>query len=226
MAFPVIRSTATTLQSANTTEHIITMPSSITAGDLLIVVFNFDGQDESLTISQGFNWSTPQLYTNEVTTLAIFYKIADGFVGIDDLTILTTIEENSSSIAYSIYNTTGTSDLQFTDTISTNAITGVFYTHLTGTQDYLFIAFAGMDSNIIASVAPSTYSGLTTVQAIDVNGTSCSSAWKQVTTTYGTNSAVTFTSANSTYCSCGIVIHPVYITGEGFNSISLINTME
>lgn len=103
MAFPAVQSTSVDrTTTTNTTAHAITLPSGVTAGDLLVCVFSVDGNPTTLfqeTATPGWI-KLGQASNTTVATGAVYWKIA-GAVG-NALTIDTSATEQSSHHVYRI----------------------------------------------------------------------------------------------------------------------------
>lgn len=100
MSFPVVAATSTGNSAGNVASTAITLPSGVTAGDLLIVSFTKDGGDVPTSLT-GTGWA---LLTSGVESpyiwSAVYWKIADGS---DALTINhTTLNEGTAWVAYRI----------------------------------------------------------------------------------------------------------------------------
>lgn len=79
MAFPQVASTSSGNSGANTTSPSLTLPSGITAGDLLIMAFCVDSTTPTPTWPSG--WT--QIFTHTATEIQLQarYRIADGSEG-------------------------------------------------------------------------------------------------------------------------------------------------
>jgi len=122
-AFPVVESTATSLNDGNSatnvTSHVVTMPAGVAAGNLILVLFV---ADTTPTITWPANWNQivfvqPTGFTGEAR-----YKISDGTEGAS-ITVTTSVAEQSAHITYRISgHNSGTAP---TGTITTAAATSV-----------------------------------------------------------------------------------------------------
>jgi hypothetical protein len=97
MAFPVIQSTSNGA-TADSTSHTVTMPSGLTAGDLIVVVWCNDG---SVTVSStGFS-KPVELNNSAAVSGAILWKVASGSEGAS-VTFTTSASEPGAYVAYRI----------------------------------------------------------------------------------------------------------------------------
>jgi len=213
MAYPQVATTSTSFD-VETTSHTITMPSGITAGNLLIIFFTSDGADNFSSSSAG--WT--QLYetTSLTLTSSVYYKIA---AGSDTLTITTDNTESSSAIAYRItgsdtlvpsYNSVAASSAN-ANPPSCNSIAG--------SLEYLWLVYVGYEGIIDTSAAPTDFTGL--VEYISGGATEPSSASAQ--REYTTGSAYdpdAFTSGNTSYIAWTVCIAPIGASGIGIGSIA------
>ena len=86
-----------------------------------------------------------------------------------------------------------------------------------GTQEYLFIVYAGISGTIVASSAPTSFINLLT-ESSDLDGASSSSAHRLYSTT-GTYDPGPFTSAAANYISFTVCISPSGADGIGIASL-------
>lgn len=193
---PTIESWSSGASTAvNASSHAITMPSGITAGDLLLIVFSTDGTAD-VAITAGDWVELSQAQANGVSS-GIFYKFATG----SDTATVATGSEQTSHIVYRISGasapyiaqTTGDS----TNTDPPNLDTGT-------SRNYLWIATATHDSTVVASGAPANYSNLHTQAAAGTDGASTSTAERS--TTASSENPGTFTSNTEQWISSTIAI--------------------
>lgn len=204
MAFPTVQTRAANrTTTTNTTSHAITLPTGITAGDVLVVVFSTDG---SPTVSvntgvSGTNWNTiGQASNGTIVTGAVFWKIAEGS---DALTLTTSASEQSSHVSLRISGANVVSGTSANGS-STNS-NPPLHTPSAGTQDYLWIATRSGDSTVVATVAPTSFTNLQTQAAAGTGGASTNTA------EYAFNASSldpgTFTSASEQWVSWTLAVH-------------------
>lgn len=108
MTAPAVQSVARGSNATNSTTHSVGMPSSVAAGDLLIVLFATDGNpthSANNTLAQSFtNFFTGNNGSN--VKLSAWYKIADGSEGGQTATFSTSAREQS---AFQVYRISGAS---------------------------------------------------------------------------------------------------------------------
>jgi hypothetical protein len=109
----VIVNSNTSFTSSSLNSHTVSLPASIVAGNLLLVVF---GNDSSSTPNTPSGWSKIGLTVTNGDTLTVFAKIASGGEGASVVvTLAAAATEPSASIAYQISgnrNGVTTSELQ------------------------------------------------------------------------------------------------------------------
>lgn len=98
MAFPVVETTAESAQTAQTTTHVVTMPSGIASGDLLLVFMA--GGGTAFTLNALTGW-TELIDENAARGLHALYRQADGTEGAS-ISLTSTVSDRSASIAYRI----------------------------------------------------------------------------------------------------------------------------
>lgn len=195
---PTIESWSSNASSTtNSSSHVITMPSGITAGDLLLLVFSTDGiADVSILAGDWIKLDQEQQSTSQVTA-AIFYKFATG----SDTATVATGSEQTSHIVYRISGASvpyiAQANGNSTNSNPPSLDTGV-------SRNYLWIATASHDSTVVASAAPSNYSNLHTQAAAGVNGASTSTAERALTAS--SEDPGTFTTGNEQWVSFTIAI--------------------
>lgn len=158
MAFPQVGSTALSSRSTNALDDVITMPSSIVAGDLLIVVHASDTTSGTRTWSGSFVEIKDLAATSSV---GVAYKIA---VGGDTLTVTKTVSERFSAIALRItaasWHGTTPPEISTTATGTSTTPNPDSITASWGSADNLFIAFHVHDTdatNRTVDVWPTNY---------------------------------------------------------------------
>lgn len=171
---PTIQTTSSGASTAvNATTHAITMPSGITAGDLLIIVFSSDGSvDAQITAGDWIKLDEEKNGGN--VTAAVFYKFAVG----GDTATVTTATEQTSHVVYRISGA-GVPLIAAANGDSTNSNPPDLDTGIS--KNYLWIATASHDSTVVASGAPASYSNLITQAAAGTGGASTSTASRAAT---------------------------------------------
>ena len=189
MAFPQIAGSQLSNEAANTTNHDVTLPASVAAGDLLIAVVFHDGNST-------FTWpgSWQELADGNIGTVAsmtVGYLIASG--GETTVAVTSTGSERSTHIAVRITGWHGTTppEISTATTGTSTAPNSGSVTASWGSADNLFIALYGVDSgNVTAYALPdNNIASQTTASA--AYGAICSDELAQATLDPGafTNSA-------------------------------------
>lgn len=205
--------------ASNTTSHAITLPTGISAGDLLLVIFSCDG-NRTISVNTGVsgtNWTIGDSQTNgTIVTGAWVWKIAEGS---DALTLTSSGAEQSSHVSLRItgHDTTAPIDGTSANGSSTNS-NPPSHTPANGSQDYLWIATRSGDSTVVATAAPSGYSNLQTQNAAGTGGASTNTAEKS--STASSEDPATFTSASEQWVSYTLAISPpIPVTHNGVAQI-------
>lgn len=186
MAYPTVGGYSSCSNDANSTSHSIIMPGSISAGDLLLVLFVSDGIcTHSINTSvSGNKWVTYD--TNDIgddntgITATIYYKVAETT---NALTITTSEGQYSSCLVYRIV--AGSYDTNFehskTGVNSSNpnltTCSGLF------SAEALWIGFIAHNNTVVASAPPTSFTGLLTQAGTGSESCSISSARREYTGT-------------------------------------------
>lgn len=168
MAFPVVESVTEYQQASQQTSHNVTMPATVTADDLLLMLFCCD-QD----VASGLSLTTPSGWTQIViqsTTgayvVAIYAKKAVGNEGGTTVNVAITGSPNSQVAVAQTYRITGwggtiADDIDisaiassgFSTTVDTSAVTAGW-----GSADNLFIVMVGAaDDDAVHTSTPANY---------------------------------------------------------------------
>lgn len=217
--YPKVESTSSDFNGSNSGSHAITMPSGITVGDLLIIVFSSDGAP-TVSIDSGDWTKLGQLSHSTVTTQAVFYKVAEGS---DTATVTTSANEQTTHIVYRISGASGVVTGTSTNGSSTNSNPPDH--DATTAQSYLWIATRGGDSTTVASVAPTSFTNMQTQAASGTGGASTNTA--EAFSYRQTYDPDTWTSSNEQWVSYTLAIEPqqpvtlsgIVYTDRGINDI-------
>lgn len=101
MAFPVVVSVTPSVQTANSTQHLVTMPATVDAGDLLVAILSFDGTP---TVTTPTDWNLVELANSSQPTVGVYYKVA---VGDEDGTNVDFVSDVAEKSAHHVYHITG-----------------------------------------------------------------------------------------------------------------------
>jgi len=100
LAAPVVASVTETEFGTDTTDHYVSMPATVDAGDLLIVLFTNDG---NATVTTPGGWSLLASDDNTAVRCSVYYKIA---VGDEDGTTVNFATSPSEQAAAQVYRIT------------------------------------------------------------------------------------------------------------------------
>lgn len=162
MAFPAVQTVAESNTTSAGTSHVVTLPSGITAGDLLVVIL--DKGSTSATINALAGW-TELLDEASANGLYVAYRQADGSEGAS-ITLTSSASTRSAQIAYRISGAenpaTQAPQVATTATGTSATPDPPSITPTGGAKDYLFIAFAGMageeaDDDSWGNTSPTSY---------------------------------------------------------------------
>jgi hypothetical protein len=185
------------------------MPSGITAGDLLIIVFSADG-DTNCTIGSGGWTRLDQTKADSggffLVTGAIFWKIA---AGSDTATVTTSTSEETSHIVYRIDGASEIMSWRYNSGSSTNSAPLDLDQGNVGSEDYLWLVTRSGDNTVQASAAPTGFTDLTTITAANSTGASTAAAEKEEDNGVGNVTiSDTFTSAAEQWVCFTLCIAP------------------
>jgi hypothetical protein len=104
--WPVIASGATSMETSNESTHVVSLPSGIQPGDLLIVVFGY-ANDDDITFPVGWTAPTNTLYSSDGQTAArVAYRVADGTES-DTISVTTGAIHRSAHQTFRVTNAGG-----------------------------------------------------------------------------------------------------------------------
>lgn len=163
MAFPVVAAVNASVQATDTTSHVVSLPASISAGDLLICFLGGDGSGSwALDVPAG--WSTGYADENNSGGCngSVRWKIADGAEGAS-VTFTSSTSEQSAHRSLRITGAHATTPF----TATGGGVAGSQGTSATpdppshtpsyGAADSLWIAFYAIDDARLATAYPTSY---------------------------------------------------------------------
>lgn len=161
MAFPQVQSTSSGNSGANVTSQDITLPSGISAGDLILIFFNNDGAQVISVTSPASGWEGPvgqDVSPSNSNRLSVLWRWADGSEG---ATITVSIS-STEGCAWTCYRISGAD--QTTDPELSTATTGTSTAPNSGSlspswgaEDTLWFSVYGWDGNQSHSTYPTNY---------------------------------------------------------------------
>lgn len=216
MASPVIETTATSATATEGTNHVVTLPASIAAGDLILVCMVIGSTAATLNAHADY---TELLDENSAVGLKILYRWAAG--GESNPTFVSSANTRDATCSFRISGAenpaTRTPEIGTTATGSSVNPNPPSLTPTGGSKDYLFITFCGSageqaDDGTYCTAFPTNYNLANLEKTCGVAGTNLggmiAAAGRQLTTA-GPEDPGTFTvSENNTWRAQTIVIHP------------------
>lgn len=162
-ATPTVAATAVTADVTTGTTQVINLPSSISAGDLLLVTFYGSGLDSvPHTTATGWTQLLDKVIQTNLAHMYVGYRIADGGEG-STVTFTTDVTENAGGCAYRITGWHGTTPPEISTGVESAASTAPDPDAVTpswGAEANLFIAVGGADgTNVDFTVYPTNYDG-------------------------------------------------------------------
>ena len=214
MAFPQVEASQTSTTTTAGTNHTITMPASIVAGETLLIFASSDGN-----IDWGFpeGWTALKYTLGNGSTLGIAWRKADGTEGAS-ITATTSASEKTASICWRISSASdptvsppevSTGETGFNKNPDADAITPSG-----GSKDYLWIAVVTQNEDVTTSAYPTGYTDNQTCYdgGTGIGGCTIIVCSKEQTTTTNNPSAFT-TSEEGGWGACSVVVYPSEVTG-------------
>lgn len=209
MAFPSVVTTNTSVENTATLSHTVSLPSGISAGDLLIVVFAVRDIPD---VTWPMGWTEIAEIddtTNSDQTLAVAYRDADGGEGAT-ITVTTSATKVSAHTSYRISGaadpavqapevSTGAHNLSEDPDPDSLTPTG-------GAKDYLWIACCGRGDNDVATAAPTNYGNLLTAGSTGFDAVA--SAERQLNASSEDPGIFNFPAPDANWVAATVAIHP------------------
>jgi hypothetical protein len=186
MAFPVIEGSVGSQEDAsNVTSHTVSLPSDITAGELLLVFFVCDG-NPTVTWPGAPDWTILGGGTTSggAVRCEIGWKTATGLEG-SSITITTSASERSSHAAFRISGANNSLTQRSAATDTGTAPNHEILFPSGGQDDYLWFAAIGVDRNRFAtdpSGYPTNYSSAVSQVGGGANSCTCQTATRSFNT--------------------------------------------
>lgn len=159
--FPTVESITESVFTTNTTVHDVSMPASVSTGDILLALTNHDGNG-TLTTPTGWTLLFSTVYNNTLKVGA-YYKISDGSEGGTTVNFQTQYQEALVAQVYRLSNAeavvSGTALGSYTNQPNPPSLTSGW-----GAVDTLWVAYAGAGNGIrTVNSYPTNYTnGITT----------------------------------------------------------------
>ncbi len=216
MPFPTIASSATSVTSSASTTHVVSLPSGIVAGDLLLVnIYSLVGNISG--VPSGWRLSIDP----DQGSWGIAWKIADGSEGSTATFTMTA----SAVSAHSALRISGGAppQMRMATGLGANA-NPPSLTHVRGTFDCLWVAIANVRRNATGcdvTAAPSGYSGLTeSAEVTDGAGSFGMTAFAYRQATVATEDPGAFSDTGNTTGSQAITLCVPYAPSSAITSIT------
>jgi len=153
MGYPTVAATNSSEAAGGTTSHAVNLPASISAGDLLIILFGTNFAPSTTPT----DW-TP-FYNSPLNAgdFASYYKVASGSEGAT-VTVTTTSGSRSSSLSLRITGYQGTPEAATIATGQNNSVNHPTLSPSWGSAETLWLVVTGLCTNAAATfAAPADY---------------------------------------------------------------------
>ena len=201
MASPTVQSITPSTFGTDATAHLVSMPATVDAGDLLLMLFTADGAP---TITTPSGWSIVAAKTDRTSAVCavIYGKDAAGTEGGTTVDVVTSASEQAAA---QVYRITGWGGTLSTDVVAGTPVTAVSadpnppsVSWTWGTVDVLVIASEHHSANDNASAGPTNYTNLTTTNtATGFAGAAIGSARRAMTAASSPENPAAFTLASN-----------------------------
>lgn len=215
MAFPVVEATNTSATVTAGTNHVVTLPAGIAAGDLIVVCMNIGSTAATLNAHADY---TELLDENSATGLKILYRWAAG--GETDPTLVSSASTRDATCTFRISGAenpaTQAPQIGTTATGSSVNPDPPAVTPTGGAKDYLWITFCGSageqaDDGTYCTAFPANYATDNLQKTCGVAGTNLGGMIAAATraANAASENPGTFTvSENNTWRAQTIAVHP------------------
>lgn len=208
-SYPTVMATSSGRTTTAAQSHVVTMPSGIQDGDLLLIIFSARSRSRVALESNGWK-KLFQAYDNSEMTTVFFWKLADGS---DTATVTTPGQTvNTSHIVYRIRN--GGLPQIATASPGIGINTNPPNLDTDAVRNYLWIAARGGDGTVDATAAPSGYGNFFSIAGFDSVGAGTAASHKFATAQSEDPSI--FTSGNEQSIGITIAVPPLMtpVTGN------------
>lgn len=215
MAFPILQGTATSLTDPFSTNHTVSLPATVNAGDTLIVQFVDRG---STTVSFPAGWTKIfQLSNANLVTKAIAWKKADGTEGGTTINVTT---DSAQTAVHAAYVIDAAADPAITAPEASTGATGAdaaddsdSLTPIGGVKDYLWFTFVGRErrEQHVSGDEPVSYTFVLSATSVTAVEILLASARRDLNALSEDPGAWT-NGRNEVWVACTVAIHPVGVT--------------
>jgi len=207
VAFPTVAATNTS-NSAGTTTHAVSLPASISAGDLLIVLLYLFSGSGVPGISTPSGWTS--LGTVDDSTdrrLSVFYKIASGSEGAS-VTVTSDINSSGAHNSYRITGYSGAPEIAIASSVGAPNPPNLAPSW--GALDTLWLAIGGDSNDAADMTAPASYTNI--IQDFEsVSGLNAGSARRALNAGSENPAAFGGTTASGTALSATVAVRPAAV---------------
>lgn len=184
--FPSVKDRLTQVFSTADDNHLVTMPSSVDSGDLLLVLFTNDDTDTVTDPDGGGAWTSIASSTNGTMRASVWGKVATGAEDGTTVDFLTGTTEEAAAHVYRIPagewsgNIAGVEASAASGANTASPDPASLNPGAWGTENTLWIAYAGGASFNSVTTYPTNFTGGAHTQSnAGTAGASVSSAWQE-----------------------------------------------
>lgn len=211
MAFPVVESLTPTIFSTAATAHLVAMPATVNAGDLLVTVIDTAGNVTNGAVTKPAAWELLSSTHTGTARLGHYYRIADGTEDGTTVDFVTFATVKAAAQVYRISAWHGTTPPEV-GTAATGSSVNPDSPTLTpswGAEDTLWLAAFGapLNDTHTVSVYPTSYTNGTLTSTTSTGAASVASARRELNATSDDPSAFT-TSSSQTWVAQTVAIRP------------------
>lgn len=219
MAFPAVAARNTSRTNIADTNHTVSLPSGISSGDLLIIVFAHTVSASTVTFPAGYTkFATATNNNADDQMVTVAYRQADGTEGAS-ITVTTGTSGRSTHVTLRITGHENPATQAPEAATSTGDNLPSDPPNLTptgGAKDYLWLAVGANSNSTPLSAAPTNYSDFTVITTGGSGGGACTSATgeRQLNAASENPGAFTGAAATSEYAAITIAVHPASVAGR------------
>ena len=211
MTFPTVETTTTSEHNINDQSQVVSLPSGIVSGDLILVFLSVNGTPSITWPSSPSFTKIDDVENTGECVLSVAYRQSDGTEGAT-ITITTGADAKSSATAYRISGhenpSTQAPEMSMGVTGTTGGPDPDNLTPTGGAEDFLWIAAHARDRSTTTTAAPTNYTNLLQVAHSDAPlGASTASARRNLNA--ASENPGTFTvDNNNDWSAATIAVHP------------------
>lgn len=182
MAFPTVASVTPSIFDVDATSHLVAMPATVEAGDLLVSYFT---NDTAATVATPTDWDfRSSQFSGSAARLSSYVKLAVGTEGGTTVDHVTSTAEQGTAQVYRIPAASWSGVLADV-VVTTLGGAGTtpnppLLSPAAGAQDYLWIAAEGHDVNTAVTAYPASYTDGTSTLGGTTSGTGMGTARREL----------------------------------------------